>query len=230
MNDIQKNIDTVHDKIAKACIRHKEKIRNANDIKIIAVSKKQPMGKIQNALDCGHRCFGENRVQEAQEHWIDARLKHKDLELHLIGPLQTNKVADALVLFDVIQTLDRPKLVTALSKEITKQGKDKASLKCFIQVNTGEEEQKSGVLPQDLSGFLKLCQDEGLNIIGLMCIPPQTEPAALHFAFLKKLADEHNLPELSMGMSGDFEKAVPLGATYVRVGTSIFGDRIEYKV
>ena len=223
MSDIQKNLDDVHRKIAKACIRHKEKIREASDIKIIAVSKKQPMVKIQAALDCGHRVFGENRVQEAQEHWAQAKPDYADLELHLIGPLQTNKVKEAVALFDVIQTVDRPKLGTALAKEMKSQGKN---VPCFIQVNTGEEEQKSGLLPHDLPAFIELCQGEGLNIVGLMCIPPQNEPAALHFAFLKKLAAVHNLPELSMGMSGDFEKAVPLGASYVRVGTSIFGDRI----
>jgi pyridoxal phosphate enzyme (YggS family) len=224
MSDIQKNLYSAHEKIAKACIRHKEKIRDANDVKLIVVSKKQPMEKIKAALGVGHRVFGENRVQEAHEHWGDMRHDYEDLELHLIGPLQTNKVKEAVALFDVIQTVDRPKLVKALAKEMKKQ--DKADMPCFVQVNTGEEDQKSGVAPHDLPDFLKLCRDEGLNMTGLMCIPPQAEPAALHFAFLKKLADENNLSELSMGMSGDFEKAVPLGATYVRVGSAIFGDRI----
>ena len=223
MSDIQQNLKDVQAKIQKACFRNKEKIREAGDVNVIAVSKKQPIERIHQMLECGQRIFGENRVQEASERWTSLRPQYANLQLHLIGSLQTNKVKEAVALFDVIQSVDRPKLALALAKEMKKQDKD---VPCFIQVNTGAEEQKAGILPDDLTDFLKLCQDEGLNIIGLMCIPPQAEPPALHFAFLKKLADAHGLKELSMGMSGDFEKAVPLGATYVRVGTALFGDRI----
>ena len=222
MNDIRQNLKDVQKKIEKACIRNKEKIRDPKDINLVAVSKKQPIERIHEMLKTGHRLYGENRVQEAQERWNDLRLDYKDLRLHLIGPLQTNKVKDAVELFDVIETLDRPKLATALSIEMNQQNKN---LPCFIQVNTGEEKQKAGIVPNELPDFLKFCLDEGLNIIGLMCIPPIDEPPALHFAFLKKLADEHDLKELSMGMSGDFEKAIPLGATYIRVGTALFGER-----
>lgn len=190
--------------------------------RIVAVSKKQPQEKIIDALEAGHRLFGENRVQEAQAHWGDLRKKYPDLRLHLIGPLQTNKVKEAVALFDVIETIDREKLAQALANEIKKQGKD---IKCLIQVNTGDEEQKSGVTPEGLPELLKICEECGLHVAGLMCIPPLDDPPALHFALLKKLARENNLKELGMGMSGDYEKAVALGATYIRLGTAIFGER-----
>jgi pyridoxal phosphate enzyme (YggS family) len=224
MNDIQKNLDIVKNKIEKSCVRAKKKIREAGDVNLVAVSKKQSLGRIQAMLDCGQRLYGENRVQEAHAHWDDLRPKYPQLILHLIGPLQTNKVKDAVALFDVIETLDRPKLAKALAAEMKKQNK---FLPCFIQVNTGEEPQKAGIIPNELPEFLTFCGDEGLNIIGLMCIPPVSEPSALHFAFLKKLADQNGLKELSMGMSNDFEKAVPLGATYIRVGSALFGERAE---
>ena len=222
MNAIKENLKDVHAKIHKTCIRNKEVIRDKEEVNLIAVSKRQTPTKIQEILDSGQRLFGENRIQEAQEHWNDLRDKYSDLQLHLIGPLQTNKAKEAVALFDVIQSVDRPKLVHALAKEMTKQDKQ---IPCLIQVNTGEEPQKSGILPHELEAFLTLCHDEGLHIIGLMCIPPQNEPPALHFAFLKKLADQHDLKELSMGMSSDFEQAIPLGATYIRVGTALFGKR-----
>ena len=197
--------------------------REAHSVNLIAVSKKQPFARIEEALAAGHRLYGENRVQEAQERWGDVRIDYPDLTLHLIGSLQTNKVKDAVALFDVIESVDREKLARALSKEMTKQDRH---LPCFIQVNTGEEEQKSGVLPADLERFYQFCTDEcGLNIIGLMCIPPADDPPALHFALLKKMAGRLGLSELSMGMSADFEKSIPLGATYVRVGTGVFGAR-----
>ncbi len=171
----------------------------------------------------GHRLFGENRVQEALEHWCALKEAFQDITLHLVGPLQTNKVKEAVALFDVIETLDRPKLAQALQKEMEKQGRN---IPCLIQVNTGNEPQKAGVSVEELPGFLSYCQKEcGLNIKGLMCIPPANEPPAMHFALLAKLAKDHGLKELSMGMSADFEKAIPLGATYVRVGTALFGDR-----
>lgn len=191
---------------------------------LIAVSKKQPIERVQEALDAGHRVFGENIVQDAQKTWAYSGLKetYPDLELHLIGSLQTNKVKDAVALFDVFHCVDRPKLVDVLVKEMKTQDK---KVGCFIQINTGEEDQKSGVLPCDLGALLTHCHEEGLDILGLMCIPPVDEPSALHFAFLKKLAFRYDLPCLSMGMSSDFEKAFALGATHIRVGSEIFGAR-----
>jgi pyridoxal phosphate enzyme (YggS family) len=178
---------------------------------------------IKPVIAAGQRLFGENRVQEAQAKWPALRNAHPDLELHLIGPLQSNKVRDAVALFDVIHTLDRPKLAHALKSEIAARGK---AVRLLVQVNTGEEEQKAGVAPADLPAFLALVQDElKLEVEGLMCIPPIDEEPAVHFAFLAKLARDHGLPELSMGMSADYEAAVELGATYVRVGSAIFGSR-----
>ncbi len=199
--------------------------RQASDIDLIAVSKRQPQEKLQEALETGHRIFGENRVQEAQKHWSALKPNYPDLELHLIGPLQTNKIKDALALFDAIHTVDREKLARKLGHELENQGK---SIPCFIQVNTGEEPQKSGITPKDLPDFLKFCRVEAkLDIIGLMCIPPIDDPPAVHFAFLQKLAREHNLKQLSMGMSSDYQKAIPLGATHIRVGTALFGERAD---
>lgn len=223
-NNIADNIESINAEIAKTAKEHE---RNADDVQLIAVSKKQPDERIQAAIDAGHRLFGENRVQEAQEHWNQRRDQYDDLELHLIGPLQTNKVKDALSLFDCIQTLDRPKLADKIKSEITKQPRD---ISFFIQVNTGEEAQKAGVLPADLDVFYDYCVREcGLKVRGLMCIPPVNEPAGLHFAFLKKLADGLGLTELSMGMSSDYEKAVAAGATHIRVGTGVFGIRPGYE-
>ncbi len=219
-----KNLQTIHEAIDHAANTWD---RKGNDVNLVAVSKRQPAGKIQDTLDAGHRLFGENRVQEAYEHWAEHKEsgKYPDLKLHLIGPLQTNKIKDALGLFDVIETVDREKLARKLSTAMKDADK---SLPCFIQVNTGEEPQKAGITPQELPEFLKYCQDDcALNIIGLMCIPPIDDPAALHFALLRKLAAENALPQLSMGMSADYKDAIAHGATYVRVGTDIFGVR-EY--
>ena len=191
-------------------------------IDLIAVSKNQPPEKIAEALNAGQRFFGENRVQEAQSHWEDLRTRYPDLKLHLIGPLQTNKVKDAVKLFDVIHTIDREKLANALAEDMKKQSR---ALPCFIQVNTGAEDQKSGVGLNDLPALWNHCQKLSLNIIGLMCVPPSSEPPSMHFALLKKLAARHNLKNLSMGMSGDYLKAVEIGATHVRVGSAIFGAR-----
>ena len=177
---------------------------------------------LEAALATGHRLFGENKVQEAQAHWTDLKAKYPDITLHLIGPLQTNKVKDAVTLFDCIETLDREKLADALAAEMEKQGR---ALPCYIQVNTGEEEQKAGIAPRNLAAFLQYCKNLGLRVEGLMCIPPADEPAGLHFALLKNLADRHGLRNLSMGMSGDFGKAVAAGATHVRIGTALFGAR-----
>jgi pyridoxal phosphate enzyme (YggS family) len=201
----------------------KKIITLAGNATVIAVSKQQPQEKIDEALTAGHRVYGENRVQEGQAHWSGAREKFPDLELHLIGSLQTNKAKDAVALFDVIQTVDREKLAKALAAEMKKQNKFPA---CYIEVNTGEEEQKGGVAPAGLAELLSVCRECGLEITGLMCIPPIDEPPAVHFALLKKLADQHGLKNISMGMSMDFEEALALGATHIRVGEAIFGTRI----
>jgi len=190
---------------------------------LVAVSKRQPDDRIDAALAAGHRLFGENRVQEAQQRWTERRRDLADLTLHLIGPLQTNKVAEAVALFDVIEVVDRPKLALALAREMANQDRQ---LACYIQVNTGEEPQKSGILPDEADAFIAFCRDEcGLDIVGLMCIPPQDEEPAMHFALLRGIAARNGLAGLSMGMSGDFEEAVGFGATSVRVGSAIFGAR-----
>lgn len=189
---------------------------------LLAISKTKPVEAITPLLDAGHRQFGENRVQEAQDKWPDLRAHYDAIELHLVGPLQTNKVKEAVALFDVIQTLDREKLARKLAGL-----KDESGFpRLFIQVNTGDEPQKSGVSPAGLAAFYDLCTQElGLRIAGLMCLPPQDEPAAAHFVLLGKLAAQVGLAELSMGMSGDFETALALGATHIRVGTALFGAR-----
>lgn len=190
---------------------------------LVAVSKRQPDDRIDAALAAGHRIFGENRVQEAQQRWLPRRAQHGDLILHLIGPLQTNKSAEAVALFDVIEVVDRPKLARALASEMERQDRH---LDCYVQVNTGEEPQKSGILPEEADAFIALCRVEcGLNIVGLMCIPPQDEEPAMHFALLRTIAERNGLTSLSMGMSGDFEEAIRFGATSVRVGSAIFGAR-----
>jgi pyridoxal phosphate enzyme (YggS family) len=192
---------------------------------LIAVSKSQPDEAIEAILAAGQRVFGENRVQEAQQHWEQRRERYSDLTLHLIGPLQSNKAADAVRLFDVIQTLDREKLAGALADAMEKEGRRP---KLFIQVNTGEEPQKAGVPPSKVGQLLRHArEDAGLEVEGLMCIPPVDEPAGPHFALLKKIAHDYGLPSLSMGMSGDYELAARYGATHVRVGTALFGDRAK---
>lgn len=192
-------------------------------VTLIAVAKSQPEAKIDMALAAGQRIFGENYVQEAQARWPARRERWPGLELHLIGGLQSNKAADAVALFDVIQTVDREKLARALAKEVARQGRRP---RLMVQVNTGEEPQKSGVAPSALHGFLALCRDElGLAIDGLMAIPPEDEDVALHAALLAKLAAREGLAMLSVGMSADYETAIRFGATHVRVGTAIFGER-----
>ncbi|HJS32670.1 MAG TPA: YggS family pyridoxal phosphate-dependent enzyme, partial [Alphaproteobacteria bacterium] len=170
----------------------------------------------------GQRVFGENRVQEAQAKYAALKAECADLELHLIGPLQTNKVRDAVALFDVIETLDRRKLAQALATEMAKQGRQP---RCFVQVNTGEEQQKAGIAPGDADAFIAECRKLELPVEGLMCIPPQDEASALHFALLREIARRNGLARLSMGMSGDFAMAIRFGATHVRIGTAIFGER-----
>ena len=217
--DIATNLAAVDARIAKACRRANREARPA----VIAVSKGQPVAAIEAALSAGHRVFGENRVEEALTKWPALKERFPDVELHMIGALQTRKVRDAVGLFDVIQSLDRPKLARKLAAEMTAQNRVPA---LTIQVNTGEEPQKGGVVPSDLPGLLSLCRDElGLAISGLMCLPPADEEPSPHFALLVKLARRHGLETLSMGMSGDFEVAAALGATHVRVGTAIFGPR-----
>ncbi len=190
---------------------------------LIAVSKTQTDAALDEMLATGQRVFGENRVQEAQSHWTARRDAFPDLELHLIGPLQSNKAEDAVRLFDVIQTLDRPKLAGALAAAMEKDGRRP---RLMIQVNTGEEPQKAGVAPQDLAALLEHAQSQaGIEIEGLMCIPPVGEPAGPHFALLAKLARAHGLKSLSMGMSADYALAARYGSTHVRVGTALFGER-----
>ena len=216
--DVAGNIQIVLERVKSAC-RDNAGITPT----LVAVSKRQPDGRIEAALMAGHRVFGENRVQEAQRRWAERRGRYTDLKLHLIGPLQTNKAADAVALFDVIEVVDRPKLARSLSTEMARQGRH---LPCYVQVNTGEEDQKSGILPDEADSFIGFCREEcGLDIAGLMCIPPVDEEPAMHFALLRTIAERNGLPGLSMGMSGDYEEAVRFGATSVRVGSAIFGSR-----
>ena len=214
------NLAAVQARIAAAA---RAASRDPSAVTLVAVSKTHDAAAMAPVLAAGQRHFGENRVQEAQGKWPDLKERYPDIVLHLIGPLQTNKVRAALGLFDVIETLDRPKLAHALAAEMTATGR---KVPCLIEVNIGKESQKAGVLPADLPQFLTLCQAElDLPVVGLMCIPPHKEPAAPHFALLAKLADRHRLEQRSMGMSSDFEDAVAMGATSVRVGSAIFGAR-----
>ena len=193
-------------------------------VTLVAASKRQPNERIDAALAAGQRVFGENRVQEAAARWTDRLKAHDELELRLIGPLQTNKAEDAVRLFHVIETLDRPKLLHALTKAVAKVGS--APPDVLIQVNTGDEPQKGGVRVDELAALVAATRETYTGqLIGLMCIPPADEPAAPHFALLKRLADTHGLSQVSMGMSGDYALAARLGATHVRVGTALFGDR-----
>ncbi len=192
-------------------------------VTLVAVTKTFGEAEIVPALEAGHRVFGENRVQEAKSKWPALKARFPGIELHLMGPLQSNKAREAVELFDCIHTVDRPKIARALADEMKRQNRQ---LTLFVEVNTGEEPQKAGVLPRDLPALLKLCREElGLAIAGLMCIPPHEEEPAVHFAFLAKLAGENGLSQLSMGMSADFETAIEFGATHVRVGSAIFGKR-----
>jgi pyridoxal phosphate enzyme (YggS family) len=197
--------------------------RAAGAVSLVAVSKTHPADSVRAALQAGQRVFGENRVQEALGKFPGLRQEFPDLRLHLIGPLQTNKVRDAVAHCDVIETVDRPRLAEALAREMERSGRH---LPCFIEVNTGEEAQKAGVLPEMADGLIADCRDRlGLPIVGLMCIPPEDEEPALHFALLREIARRNGLDQLSMGMSADFETAIRFGATHVRVGTAIFGAR-----
>jgi PLP dependent protein len=218
--DPAENLKAVLARIAQA---RAGAIEPAAEIRLIAVSKTHGPEKILPVLAAGHRNFGENRVQEARTKWPKLRERFPDVELHLVGALQTNKVRDAVALFDAIHSLDRPALAEALQAEIARSRK---TLQLFVQVNTGEEAQKSGVAPRDTLAFVRHCR-HGLTlpVVGLMCIPPADQQAALHFALLRKLARDCGLAMLSMGMSEDFETAIRFGATHLRLGTAIFGSR-----
>ena len=199
--------------------------RPEGSVELVAVAKTQPAAIVHAALQAGHRIFAENRVQEAAEKWPALKAEFPAARLHMVGPIQTNKVRLALDLFDVIETVDRPKLARALAAGMEKAGRSPA---CFIQVNTGEEPQKSGVAPAAADAFIAECrQDLGLPLAGLMCIPPMDDEPSLHFALLREIARRNALDGLSMGMSADFEVAVAFGATSVRVGTAVFGPRIK---
>ncbi len=197
--------------------------REPSDVTLVAVSKMQPGARIEAVLAAGQRVFGENRVQEAVARWPALRERYGDVKLHLVGPLQTNKVRQAVGLFDVIETVDRPRLARKLAEVFAATGR---ALPCYIQLNTGEEPQKAGVLPAGADAFIAECRDaHGLPVAGLMCLPPAGEAPAPHFALLRQIAERNGLVGLSMGMSGDFETAIGLGATIVRVGSALFGAR-----
>jgi pyridoxal phosphate enzyme (YggS family) len=214
------NLKAVLDRIKAA---RDAAIAPAGEIRLIAVTKGHGPERILPVLEAGQLCFGENRVQEAKTKWPELRARFPQVELHLIGPLQTNKVREAVEYFDAIHSLDREKLADTLKVELTRRPKP---LQLFVEVNTGEEAQKSGITPEDTVAFVRHCRDTlELPVVGLMCIPPLGELAALHFALLKKLAREAGLSALSMGMSEDFETAIRFGASHVRIGTAIFGER-----
>ena len=197
--------------------------RDPASVTLVAISKTHGAERVRDLLRAGHRVFGENRVQEAERKFPALKAEFPDLQLHLVGPLQTNKARDAVALFDVIQSVDRERLATTLAKEMARAGRRPD---CYVQVNTGEEPQKAGVFPGDVDAFVAACRDSHkLPVVGLMCIPPLDEEAALHFALLAKMAARNGLKNLSMGMSADYEIAIRLGATHVRVGTALFGER-----
>jgi PLP dependent protein len=217
---IAANLAAVRERIAAAA---RAADRPPESVTLVAGSKTHSTASVREALMAGHRVFGENRVQEAQGKYPRLREEFPDLALHLIGPLQTNKVRDAVVEFDVIESVDRPRLAQALAGEMERSGRRPP---CLIEVNTGEEPQKAGIMPADADRFILECQERlALPIVGLMCVPPLEEEPAPHFALLREIARRNGLPILSMGMSADFEKAVRFGATHVRVGTAIFGAR-----
>ena len=219
-NSVALNLARVRERIADACARAG---RAPESVALVAVSKFHPADSVALALDAGQALFGENRVQEAQAKFPGLRASHPGLRVHLIGALQTNKARDAVRVADVVESLDRPKLAAALAEAIAREGRAPALL---VQVNTGDEPQKAGVPRTEAEDFLRRCREEhGLSVSGLMCIPPEGEDPAPHFGFLAGMAARHGLPTLSMGMSGDYEAAIGCGATHVRVGTAIFGQR-----
>ncbi|KGF69898.1 alanine racemase [Hoeflea sp. BAL378] len=218
--DVRENLENVRAAIAAAAV---EADRKPDSVRLVAVSKTKSAEEIRPVIEAGQRLFGENRVQEAQSKWPGLKAETPGIELHLIGPLQSNKTAEAVALFDVIQTVDREKIAREIAREMEKQGK---TPRLYVQVNTGSEPQKAGIEPDQADGFLALCRGElGLSIAGLMCIPPVDENPGPHFALLAKIARANGIETLSMGMSDDFSTAIGFGATEVRVGSAIFGAR-----
>ncbi|MCT4559200.1 MAG: YggS family pyridoxal phosphate-dependent enzyme [Pelagimonas sp.] len=213
-------LSEIQSRVAQAC---QEAGRDVNDVTLIAVSKIQPLDRVEAVLDEGHKIFGENRVQEALGKWPDLKARYDGVSVHLLGPLQTNKARAAMELVDCIHSLDRPKLATTLARLAQELGQ---CPDLFIQINTGEEPQKAGMLPAQADEFVAECRALDLPIRGLMCIPPVGETPSLHFALLRKIAARNGLSDLSMGMSGDFEQAIAFGATHIRVGSAIFGARV----
>ena len=213
------SLEAIKARIAKAAVAHG---RDPEDITLIAVSKVQPLERVEAVLAEGQRVFGENRLQEAEGKWPALRDTFPGVELHLIGPLQTNKVRAAMALFDTIHVVDRPKLARTIARIADETG---ACPKLFVQINTGGEDQKAGASVSDADALVQECRELNLPVEGLMCLPPVDEPPSLHFALLKKIADRNGLSGLSMGMSGDFEEAIAQGATHIRVGSAIFGAR-----
>ena len=219
-NEINNNYKKILERVRIAC---KNSNREASSVKLMAICKRQPIIKINQAINLGIKCFGENRIQDAYNRWSTHEIK--DFNLSFVGPLQTNKSESAVKLFDEIQSLDRVKLAKSLSNSQEKLNK---KIKFMIQVNTGKEKQKSGIAPNEVENFIKICRDHyGLNISGLMCIPPVNENPAPHFAFMKKLYTRNKLESLSMGMSNDYDTAIEFGATHIRLGTALFGTRLE---
>ena len=221
---VLENINLVKQEVITACTNSiNAKLKRIDNVKIIAVTKRQPLERIIAALNTGHKVYGENQVQESLRKWPNLKKKYKNIELHLVGPLQSNKAKEAIQIFDVIQTVDREKIAKVLKKE---EEIIQKKLFYMIQINTGEESQKSGVMPNETDNFVNYCRNDlKLNIQGLMCIPPINEDATIHFAYLRKKAEKYKLPYLSMGMSEDYKEAIHFGATHVRVGTVIFGER-----
>jgi PLP dependent protein len=215
------SLSDIHARLSDVCRRHG---RDPSEITLIAVSKVQPLDRIEQVLAEGHRVFGENRVQEAQGKWPDFRARYDGIDLHLIGPLQTNKTRAAIELFDAIHTVDRPKLARTIARL-----SDETGLRpdVFVQVNTGDESQKAGVSVDEVDDLVAECRSLELRLKGLMCIPPIDETPSLHFALLAKIAERNGLKGLSMGMSSDFEEAIAQGATHIRVGSAIFGERVQ---
>lgn len=217
--DVAGNLETVQAEIGAATRRAR---RQTGSVTLVAVTKTHDAERIRPAIEAGHRVFGENRVQEAASKWPALRQEREGLELHLVGALQTNKAVDAVTLFDVIESVDRPRLITALVKAMARTGRRP---RCFIQVNTGEEEQKAGCLPANADGLIAEARAAGLDVAGLMCIPPFDEEPSPHFSLIADIARRNGLIQLSMGMSADYATAIAHGATHVRVGTAIFGSR-----
>ena len=217
--DVAGNLEAVQAEIGAAIRKAR---RQTGSVTLVAVTKTHDAERIRPAIEAGHRVFGENRVQEAASKWPALRQEHEGLELHLVGSLQTNKAVDAVTLFDVIESVDRPRLITALVKAMARTGRRP---RCFIQVNTGEEEQKAGCLPADADGLIADARAAGLDVAGLMCIPPFDEEPSPHFSLIADIARRNGLTQLSMGMSADYATAIAHGATHVRVGTAIFGSR-----